>query len=132
MEADMGLNQDDRLPIDISLVDAYTSVRRWYLANMQILKENPRGSDCVKLEALVHALPPVSRVTGLEIRAVLGEILYGNLEWAYHRSDGNYKMGAYAHAGLGFDCMRNGFDMDEMQELKASRIWPYLSIELYC
>ena len=79
MEADMGLNQDDRLPIDISLVDAYTSVRRWYLANMQILKENPRGSDCVKLEALVHALPPVSRVTGLEIRAVLGEILYGNL-----------------------------------------------------
>lgn len=50
--------------------------------------------------ALIDRLHEGSDLTQLELRAVLGEVIYGYLEWAYHENDGDFKMAAYAHAAL--------------------------------
>lgn len=125
----MGLNADDKKPIGMSLVETYENIRRWYSSSVPLLHEKTGGDDYArKSVALIHALPPVSRISDLEIRAVLAEVIYGNLEWGYHQSDGNYKMAAYAHAALetaGTSCLINE---QEEQKLKASALWPYLMI----
>jgi len=123
----MGLSSDDQKPDNITLHDAYESVRDWYRTN----KAKCRASDqnyVKKSFDLIDRLPPASNISELEIRAVLGEVIYGNLEWGYHESDGDFKMAAYAEAALeqaGFEFWINEQDK---QSLKASSLWPHLSI----
>lgn len=125
----MGLNADDKMPIGMSLIDAYKSVRRWYSGSIPLLREKMGGSDYAKKsEALIHALPPASQLSELEIRAVLGEVIYGNLEWGFHQTDGNYKMSAYAFAALETAGTDWSFNEQEMHKLKASPLWPLLMI----
>jgi hypothetical protein len=79
-------------------------------------------------EELINALPAVDQLSQLEIRAVFGEVIYGHLEWAYHQSDGNYKMGAYAHGALETTGLNWSLNEQEKKKLKASVLWPYLMI----
>ena len=116
----MGLSSSDPMPVGISLEDAYIKIQDWYQSNIAIA---PSSSV-----SLIKFLPDVSTLTELEIRAVLGEIIYGNLEWAYHKSDGKYKMAAYAHAALesgGFDSTLN---QNDRNKLRPSPVWPFLII----
>lgn len=86
----MGLNADDKKPVGMSLADAYERIREWYSRNIALLRQ--KMGDCEyakKSEGLIRALPPASQLSELEIRAVLGEVIYGNLEWAYHQTDGH-------------------------------------------
>jgi hypothetical protein len=79
-------------------------------------------------EALIKALPPASALTDLEIRAVLREVVSGNLEWAYHDTDGQCKMSAYAHGALEAAGLNCSLSESEEQELKGSKLWPHLMI----
>ncbi|WP_347242855.1 hypothetical protein, partial [Thermogutta sp.] len=95
----MGLLASDKKPAQISLKDAYCKIRKWYQANVDMVRS--RNDDYGnRSAALIEALPPVDMLSDLEIRAILGEVIYGNLEWAYHKDDGAYKMAAYAHGAL--------------------------------
>jgi len=77
---------------------------------------------------LIGALPPAPKLNDLEIRAVLGEVIYGYLEWAYHETDGQYKMAAYAHGALEAAGLKCSLSETERQQLKGSTLWPYLMI----
>jgi len=124
----MRLFINDKIPSDISLKDAYSKIRKWYKANIgQIESKNDEFS--IPSAALINALPPANKISDLEIMAIFADILYGNLEWAYHENDGEYKMGAYAHgametAGLP---MWSASD-DEVNRLKGSPLWQHLMI----
>ena len=76
----------------------------------------------------MNALPSYSSATNLEVRAILVEIRLGLLEWAYHETDGKYKMMGYAYAVLR-ELGETDFNLseDERRELRSSRIWPYLT-----
>ena len=125
----MGLSQTDKKPRAISLAQAYEHIVRWYSENLSLLRQRTAdGEYAGKSDALIKALPPASGLTDLEIRAVLGEVIYGNLEWAYHETDGQYKMAAYAHGALEAAGLGWSLSEAERQELKDSKLWPYLII----
>jgi len=81
-----------------------------------------------KSEALILALPPPDELSQLEIRAVLGEVIYGNLEWAYHQADSQYKMAAYAHGALEAAGLSWSLTEEDRKQLVGSRLWPHLMI----
>jgi len=125
----MGLDATDRKPQGVTLAQAYENIRQWYAKNIALLqKPSGTGEYEKKSEALIEALPPAAQLTDLEIRAVLGEVIYGNLEWAYHKSDGHFKMAAYAHGALESAGLKWSLSDAERQQLKSSRLWPHLSI----
>jgi hypothetical protein len=124
----MGLSSNDKKPTDISLEKAYINIRKWYKNNIDLAIA--RGDDYGKRSArLIKNLPTVKNINQLEIRAILGEIIYGNLEWAYHKDDGKYKMAAYAHSALETEHFALSLSEEEKDKLKNSRLWPYLSIK---
>ena len=88
----MGLSQNDKKPSNISLREAYEKIRKWYQANIDFVR-NKDDDYANRSTALIEALPSVNMLSELEIRAILDEVVYGNLEWAYHKDDGDYKMG---------------------------------------
>jgi hypothetical protein len=97
----MGLNKNDKRPTNISLVEGYDHICNWYSKNIPLLKERTGNRDYVKKsEALIRTTPLSSEISDLEIRGVLGELIYGNLEWANHEMDSQFKMAAYAHSAL--------------------------------
>jgi len=125
----MGLNADDKKPAGMSLADAYERIRQWYSHSIPLLRQKMGDRDYAnKSEALIRALPPAPQLSELEIRAVLGEVIYGNLEWAYHQTDGNYKMAAYAHGALETAGLSWSINEEEKQKLKTSVLWPHLMI----
>lgn len=122
-------NADERKNSGMSLPDAYKSIRQWFLRNIPMLREQMGDNDYGrKSEALIRSLPPASQLSELEIRAVLGEVIYGNLEWAYHEMEGDYKMAAYAHGALEAAGLSSSINENEKQALKTSVLWPHLSI----
>jgi hypothetical protein len=125
----VGLSSTDPKPTEITLEDAYERIREWYTANVPLLKERMKGRPYPKeSEELMCALPASGSLTGLEIRAVLGEVIYGYLEWAYHESDGRFKMAAYAHAALEQAGLEIGLSTREKEQIRSSALWPYLII----
>ena len=126
----MGLSTNDKKPIGITIKEAYTKIRKWYLANVNIA--TARGDDYGNRSAeLINHLPQENKITDLEIRAILGEVIYGNLEWAYQKDDGLFKMAAYAHAALEASNLSWSLNDAEKQILKTSHIWGYLQISRY-
>lgn len=124
-ETGMGLLQTDQKPRGISLDDAYSAIRAWYIANVS--KALARNDEYGRRSAaLIRALPP-SAPGNLETRAVLGEVIYGNLEWRYHESDGRYKMAAYAHSALETGGHPTGLSDDERQQLQSSPLARHFS-----
>ncbi len=126
----MGLGRDDKKPQNISLKEAYGKIRYWYQDNIDFLLQRDDEYSQKSL-MLVKALPSANAVTNQEIRAVLVEVISGLLEWAYHQSDDNYKMAAYAHAALESSGMKLQSSKNEIEQLKKSRLWPYLSLRNY-
>ena len=123
----MGLQPDDLKPFGISLSDAYANVRTWYSAQLQTLAERGDAYGQQSTELIQH-LPPSGFISELEIRAVLGEVLYGYLEWGYHHSDGHFKMAAYAHAALNAAGLPISLTPQEKGQLMQSKLWPFLQI----
>ena len=121
----MALNSSDRRPTGISFADAYSAIREWYQANIQLVEARPgdyaRGST-----ALIRALPSAAELSTLELRAVFAEVISGYLEWGYHQSDGRFKMGAYAHAALDAADLPHNLTDAERGRLTTSRLWPFL------
>ncbi|HKZ78456.1 MAG TPA: hypothetical protein VI750_05925 [Pyrinomonadaceae bacterium] len=123
----MGLSDDDPQPTSISLRDAYAKIRVWYRANKSRCRVQD-GDYVQRSFALIDKLPGSEALSELELRAVLGEVIYGNLEWGYHESDGKFKIAAYAHAALKQAGHQFSLDEHEKQALDNSQLWPYLSI----
>jgi len=120
----MRLSESDALPKNVSLQKAYTSIRRWNKANVDLFKSGPAANDETFI-GLIEALPEVHELTDLEIHSVLIEFVSGNLEWGDHGSDCEYKMGAYASAGLDSEG-RSSFTDEELEILRGSPLWPSL------
>jgi hypothetical protein len=122
----MGLSRSDPKPNNISIVDAYSAIRTWYQAHVA---DAERGeSDYGRRSAeLIRHLPAAPELSDLEQRAVLREVVCALLEWGYHRSDGRFKMAAYAHAALDAAGKPYYLSEQEAEELKSSQLWPYLT-----
>ena len=123
----MGLSSSDRQPVGITPVDAYEKAREWYQTNTSLLTQQD-SSYARDSEALIRTLPAGSDASDLEVRAVLGEIIYGNLGWAYHKDDGHYKMAAYAHAALETAGLNWTLTHNEREQLEKSKLWPHLCL----
>ena len=125
----MALAPTDPRPVGISLSDAYTAIRDWYQKHSDVNRHSERPCDpnyCRGSTALIKALPPAENLTDLEKRAVLREIYlalrgHSYLQWGFHKSDGKFKMGAYADGKFPLS-----FTDDEIAQLKKSILWPYL------
>jgi hypothetical protein len=123
----MGLDVRDRLTEGILLKDAYKKIKKWYSSNIH--KINVMNDDYRNRSInLVNNLPHENLASELEMRAVLGEVIHGNLEWGYHESDGRFKMAAYSLAA--FETLNIGwaFNDAEKEILKSSELWKFLII----
>jgi len=126
----MALSKTDKRPAGISLSDAYAAIRDWYRNHPDPAQCSERrySPDYAQSSArLITALPPAEGLADVEKIAVLCEVIRGHLEWAYHQSDGRYKMAAYAQAALetlGRSC---SLSLEETEQLKNSALWPFLS-----
>jgi len=123
----MGLAPNDPKPAQITIPEAYSKIRAWYQANTARFVGSPPAEASLDL---VQNLPDEKELSDLEIRAVLAEVIAGKLEWAYHQSDGAYKMGAYAHAALEQAGLPLFLSETEKPQLKSSQLYFYLSPHL--
>jgi len=97
----VGLDPNDSLPEGISFKDAYAAVRAWYQANVDDLAaDERRGSYAEGARQFILSRPAPEDASEAEMKDVLRRVLSRDLEFAYHDSDGNYKMAAYAHAAF--------------------------------
>jgi len=140
----MGLDPKDPKPTQITIREAYTKIRQWYRVNMPKFLDRPAkeietgefkivrdfSASAKACFDLVDNLPDQSELSDIEIRAVLVEVISGKLEWAYHQSDGDYKMAAYAHAALEQAGLPTFLSEAEKRELRGSRIYPFLKRQL--
>ncbi len=140
----MGLAPDDPKPAQITIREAYTKIRKWFQTSAARFIESPAeevkagnitivrdfSSHAEACFDLVENLPEEKDLSDIEIRAVLAEVIAGKLEWAYHQSDGDYKMAAYAHAALDRAGSPLFLSQEEKAKLKASKLYPYLSPHL--
>jgi hypothetical protein len=92
----MALNPEDPIPTGISAADSYSRIRDWYQANVERIQSRD-GDYAKKSVAYIRAMS-VSP-TSEQMQDTFKQVLTGLLEWAYHESDGKYKMAAYARAG---------------------------------
>jgi hypothetical protein len=140
----MGLDPKDPKPTQITIREAYTKIRQWYRVNVPKFLDRPAkeietgefkivrdfSASAKACFDLVDNLPDQSELSDIEIRAVLVEVISGKLEWAYHQSDGDYKMAAYAHAALEQAGIPTFLSEAEKRELRGSRIYPFLKRQL--
>jgi hypothetical protein len=116
----------DAKPIGISLEDGYSRIREWYQSNIQTAIA--RGDDYGTRSAnLIRALPAADATSDLEKRAIFQEVISGLLEWAYHESDGAFKMYAYAKAAVEAAGVDWYVSKEEREQLRTSRLWPFLT-----
>lgn len=139
----MALAPDDPKPARITIREAYTKIREWYQTNtVRFIGSPPEivrvgyftiardySSAAEASLDLVENLPEEKDLTDVEIKAVLVEVIIGKLECAYHQSDGNYKMAAYAHAALEQAGLHHYLWNEEKKQLKVmgSKLYPYFS-----
>jgi len=140
----MGLDPKDPKSTQITIREAYTKIRQWYRVNVPKFLDRPAkeietgefkivrdfSASAKACFDLVDNLPDQSELSDIEIRAVLVEVISGKLEWAYHQSDGDYKMAAYAHAALEQAGLPTFLSEAEKRELRGSRIYPFLKRQL--
>lgn len=128
----MGLKSGDKRPQGLSLKETYAAICKWHSGNIDYFEhqEWTNPSDIQKAQlAFMKALPPPNKATEAEMKVVLQEALTGNMEWAYHASNGEYKMGAYVE-GLMDQFIDLPFRLSngEIEELKGSKLWPHLGV----
>lgn len=96
----MALDLEDQRPTGLSAQERYTRIRTWYQANVSRFAAQPgdRSEHARRSVDYVRGLPASDSASLAQIEAVFNEVQAGRLEWAYHESDGQYKMAAYAGA----------------------------------
>jgi hypothetical protein len=96
----MALNLEDQRPTGLSAQERYRRIRTWYQTNVsRFAAQTGDRSKYARLSAdYIRDLPPPDSASPAQIEAVFKEVQGGRLEWAYHESDGQYKMAAYAGA----------------------------------
>jgi hypothetical protein len=122
----MGLSSHDELPQGITMSDGYTKIREWYKKNVDTISSR-EGDYAQRSARLIRALPSADAVSELEIRAIFQEVISGLLEWAYHEYDGHFKMASYASGAIESAGLPRWLSKAEQEELRESRLWPYLS-----
>ena len=96
----MGLSDSDPRPYAATPSDAYDAIRSWYRSNLdKFARDSVHAGHVAECRSYVAALPPSRKATDEEIAELFHQVLMGTLEWAYHESDGRYKMAAYAEVG---------------------------------
>jgi len=97
----MGLSKDDARPVGMAPRDAYAAIRAWYRANIDRLAADPdRGAIAKAAMDYIASMPAPDSATPDQLADACRRVISGNLEFAYHDSDGRYKMAAYAFAAL--------------------------------
>lgn len=96
----MALNLEDQRPTGLSIQERYRRIRSWYQANASTFAAQPgdRWKHARLSVDYIRDLPSPDAASPSQIEAVFKEVKAGRLEWAYHESDGQYKMAAYAGA----------------------------------
>jgi hypothetical protein len=107
---------------------AYKAIRLWYQSHTaELSRLRPRTDGYIQRTIkFIEALPAPDRIDTLEIRAVFQEVIMGLLEWAYHDSDGKYKMGEYAKLALQGEGLPLRLSEDELNILTSSWISPFV------
>lgn len=108
-----------------ALIDAYTIIKNWYVTNIKVAKDRDDDFGDRSI-ALTEQLPEVGELSELEIRAVLVEVIMGNLKWAFRERDGSLNMGEHAFNGLNQAGYGTSFSDEEIDRLRQSKLWPYL------
>lgn len=113
----MSLNTEDKIPVEITIDDAYNAVIEFLKVNDHVVSDyikEAKNQDKIivstfsseetpyyqRLKDLVDFITTNELTDELEKKTILLEIIYGNLEGFFHYDDGKYKMAAYAYAGL--------------------------------
>lgn len=117
--------QDSKLT-GISIAEAYTAIKHWYLENLPLIDWRS-GRYYMRASALIRALPDADDLTDLEARAVFAEVLSGLLEWGYSESDGRFRMGEYAYAALKTAGKASSLTAAERAQLQSTALGPFLS-----
>lgn len=114
-------------PANISLSEAYIKIWEWYRANLDqaLAFDQEQGTNCA---ALIKALPEPNSATDIEIKAVLGEVRWGALEWAYREGDGKHMLGQYAYAALEGSGIPKHLSDEEVGQLANSPLSPHLTV----
>ncbi len=109
---------------DAALDEGYDRLRAWYQANAHELAQDERDDSRASLR-LIEALPPAGKLSTLEKRAVLGEVVYGLLEWGHGRTDGELSNADRAKRALE---PWGGYRLSEgdLNQLRGSPLWPLL------
>jgi hypothetical protein len=95
----MGLDSSDSRPDGIAFGDAYTAIRSWYRANVgRFQADQKKGRYAMAAKKYIESMPEPASASRENMLDAFRRVLSGDLEWAYHESDGHYKMAAYAHA----------------------------------
>jgi len=112
-------------PDGISMSEAYAAIHKWCRGHVDD-PETPTGLG-ERARALVASMPEPADASAVEIRAVFGELIGGNLAWAYRKTDGTHRMAEYAHSALrGAGVTQEITDPAEREMLIASPMGPYL------
>lgn len=124
----MALSSTEKKPDGISLQDAYSAIRTWYQQHIETLlaRRDLDVSYAHASAAIIRALPDASMLSEVEIVWLFGEVIGGRLEWAYHESDGIYKMAAYAKAALESKGRSYLLTAEETQQIELSSLWPLI------
>lgn len=97
----MGPGSKNPRPEGISVRDAYRAIRSWYQANISRFGSDPeKGPHAEASKAYVASMPPPGKATHEEMLDALSRVIFKDLEWAYHESDGKHEMADYAHAAF--------------------------------
>jgi hypothetical protein len=93
----MALNPGDVRPTGLSERERYQRIFTWYKANATKLAG--RNDDYAKRSSdYIRQLADPASASPAQIADTFKHVQTGLLEWAYHESDGQYKMAAYAGA----------------------------------
>ena len=123
----MALDSKDKRPVGITMAEAYSKISQWYKNNLDLILNKGDDYSRHSVELIKHLLPS-DKINDLEIKAIFGEVIFGYLEWAYHKDDGEYKMAAYALSALDTAKSKWYLEEKEKKQLKRSHLWPYLFI----
>lgn len=127
----MALADNDQIPTDISMAQAYSRIRDWYQNNVGVIHSRGIQRDYARRStALIVDLPPADKTSDLEKRAVFREVMAGLLEWGYHESDGEFKMAAYVRGATQAAGLDWQLTADEERELRSSPLWPLITAGL--
>lgn len=124
----MGLSSDhlSLVPQSMDIKDCYERIYTWHKKNGRkkiIEKENLESSYSKKYLALLDKLPLPKSITREDMDYIFSQVIWGDLEWAYHEKDSfGIKLAAYAHYAI--NKVYGGLGSDDFSKsLKSSSLF---------